>query len=189
MTKGRGRGYLRKVAKSENHTTPTHIVEVVEEVFGSIDLDPCSNPSSPVRAARRIWLPKWEDYQRRRGEEIPEDVEIADGLEVVWDGKKYLNPPYTAKALDRFLGKAVADVGRGASIALIPSKTDIQPWHAHLSKAGAICLIKGRLKFGGAKSGATFASTLAIWSEEKSEIDLFCMVMRDKGIGQLWRPA
>jgi hypothetical protein len=185
-----GRGYLPRVAKTENWTTPQCIIDIVEKVFGSIELDPCSNPESIVPAARRIWLPKWADWYLEDHDHLPDDVEVGDGLAVAWFGATYFNPPYNAKALHGFMERAVyhADAG-GAAIGLIPSKTDIKAWHAHVSKAAAICLIDGRVKFGPAENAATFANTLALWSKDRAEVHHFCAVMVEEQVGQVWRPA
>jgi len=183
-------GYLPKVAKTENWTTPQCVIDIVEKVFGAIELDPCSNPDSIVPAAQRIWLPKWSDDYLESHAQLPDDVVVGDGLEVEWGGATYFNPPYNAKALDGFMGRAAehAELG-GSAIGLIPSKTDIKAWHAHVSKAAAICLIAGRVTFGPAENGATFPNTLALWSKDRAEVHHFCAVMVEERVGQVWRPA
>lgn len=77
----------------------------------------------------------------------------------------FCNPPY---------GKAIADWIRKCSeeskkpntiiVALIPARTDTRYFHDYIyRKAKEIRFVKGRLKFGGAKTGAPFPSMIVIF--------------------------
>jgi hypothetical protein len=73
MTAGR-----QVVGKSRDWGTPRKYVEAVKAVFGGhIDLDPCSNEHSLVKARVEYALPR------------------VDGLHASWDFPTiYVNPPY-----------------------------------------------------------------------------------------------
>ena len=79
----------------------------------------------------------------------------------VWRGKRiFCNPPY---------GPGIADwIKRGVeaelAVFLVPARTDTRWFHELvLPRAAEIRFLKGRLKFGAAKSGAPFPSMLLIF--------------------------
>lgn len=190
MSRPATKAYLPRVAQSEDWTTPPHILEAVVRAFGSgIDLDPCGNPSSIVPAARQIWLPKWADAALEDRGELPEGVEVGDGLEAPWAGNVFVNPPYSSKPMGAFMAKGVelAGEGRGSAIFLVPSKTDIRCWQKHARTAAAACFIDGRLTFGGAESPCTFPSALVLWTSSREQAYRFAL--ETHALGQVWRPA
>lgn len=73
MTAGRN-----SISTAKDWGTPHNIVAAVRAAFGGrIELDPCSNEWSVVRAEREFRLPE------------------VDGLKAEWDAKTiYVNPPY-----------------------------------------------------------------------------------------------
>jgi len=88
-----------------------------------------------------------------------------DGLERSWTGERvYCNPPY-GRDVGRWLAKA-----REAAIAvyLLPSRTDTAWWHDYALSADEIRFVRGRLKFGDAKSGAPFPSVILVYRGEKA---------------------
>lgn len=83
-----------------------------------------------------------------------------DGLARLWTGERiFCNPPY-GLGVWRWLDKA-----REASLAvfLLPSRTDTAWFHTYALKADEIRFVKGRLKFGDAKTGAPFPSVILIF--------------------------
>jgi site-specific DNA-methyltransferase (adenine-specific) len=86
-----------------------------------------------------------------------------DGLMYNWDGESvFLNPPYSQ--IDRWMRHCAEQAGKAKCIvALIPARPDTRWWWDYVRKADLIYFIKGRLRFGGGKSGAPFPSALAIW--------------------------
>jgi len=195
VTKRKGRtagprGYLPRVAKSEDWTTPQHIIEAVLRAFGGgIDLDPCSNPDSIVPAGRRIWLAKWRDWYLEDHQELPLDVEVGDGLLATWGGNVFCNPPYSSGTMGAFMSRAegMVEARGGSAIFLVPSKTDIRAWQKHVRSASAVCFIAGRLTFGGAEAGATFPSALVLWTADRALPHRFALETCE--LGQVWRPA
>lgn len=130
----------RVVSISQDWCTPPRYVRAVREVFqGLIELDPCSNCYSAVRAEVEYRLPKH------------------DGLRCSWDYKTiYVNPPYGA---DRARGTTIKDwLHRcakahneyGAQIlALVPVATNTRHWKLNVwGVATAVAfLYDTRLKF------------------------------------------
>ena len=88
------------------------------------------------------------------------DALIWDGAAADWSGKRvYCNPPY-GRGVARWLAKArEADV----AVYLLPSRTDTAWWHDHAMKADEIRFVRGRLRFGDAKSAAPFPSVVLVY--------------------------
>lgn len=65
----------------------------------------------------------------------------------------------------RLNGRLSPSTGRSRSTAdlLVPSRTDTRWWHNYAMKASEIRFIRGRLKFGQAKTGAPFPSCVVIF--------------------------
>mgnify|MGYP003649001913 CR=1 FL=1 len=83
----------------------------------------------------------------------------ADGLNQVWSGICWMNPPY-GKDIKKWMKKAYEESLRGVKITcLVPARTDTVWWHDYAMK-GDITFIRGRLKFKGAKHSAPFPSAL-----------------------------
>ncbi len=88
---------------------------------------------------------------------------IEDGLEREWKSPVFVNPPYT-RDIAKWLRKAVAESKRGKTVVmLLPSRTDVRWWHEYVMKADEIRLLRGRLKFSGAKTRAPFPSAIVIF--------------------------
>ena len=120
--------------------TPNRYVKAVKQVFGgAIELDPCSNKWSIVKANKEFSLPK------------------NDGLVESWKYKTiYVNPPYGADrkkgtTIKHWLYKCTDATDRFHSevLALIPVATNTSHWKECIwGKATAVCfLYETRLKF------------------------------------------
>ena len=84
-----------------------------------------------------------------------------DGLAQEWTGTVWCNPPYSS--VGDWVEKGYTSSLNGATVVmLVPARTDTGWWHAWAMKA-EIDWIKGRLKFGDAKSGAPFPSVLLVF--------------------------
>jgi hypothetical protein len=83
-----------------------------------------------------------------------------DGLALSWSGHRvYCNPPY-GRGVGAWLAKASeADL----AVFLLPSRTDTRWWHEYAMKANEIRFLRGRLKFGGSKTGAPFPSVVLVY--------------------------
>lgn len=80
-----------------------------------VDLDPCSNPRSRVRARRHIMLESTIMVPLSSGPDG--EIVSGDGLGAVWEGSIFINPPYSnikpwAEMLGYWVGrKRVAGAG------------------------------------------------------------------------------
>ncbi len=62
----------------------------------------------------------------------------------------FLNPPYSAGNIDKFMAKALEESQKGAVVVcLVPCATDTRWWHNYAMKAQEIRFIKGRVRFVG----------------------------------------
>jgi len=96
-----------------------------------------------------------------------------NGLMREWGSPCFINPPYSD--IGPWMEKAWIESQAGKLVvALIPSRTDTKWWHRFAMRASEIRFIPGRLKFGGAKTGAPFPSAVVI----------FGATPRDKEVGE-----
>lgn len=166
----------RKInSQSQDWGTPQIYVSAVKEFFGGeIDLDPCSNEYSIVRAKVEYRLPQH------------------DGLSASWNFKRiYVNPPY---GLDRKRGTGIknwfyrcahAHKTYGSEVlALVPVATNTGHWKKYVfGKARSVCFLADtRLKFlvngeNGGK-GAPMSCAMIYWG---SDHDRFCGVFKRFG--------
>jgi phage N-6-adenine-methyltransferase len=112
--------------------TPPEFIEAARQVMGGIDLDPASNDLAQevVRAST---------YHTAE----------TDGLAQEWTGRVWLNPPYAAGEIDRFISKLVAEHTAGRvteAVLLVHSRTDTA-WFHEAASAAAICFTRGRVRF------------------------------------------
>lgn len=113
------------------HLTPPHVLEALGGA-SSFDLDPCAAPEPrPWPTARRMIA-------------LPD----ANGLLIHWSGRVWLNPPYTASEIGRWL-KRMAAHGRG--VALINASTETAAFRRCVWEAASgLLFLEGRLVFCGA---------------------------------------
>jgi len=126
--------------------TPKVLADRIFEFFGGIDLDPCGNAHSPVRA-KQIWT--------------------AEGLDLPWAGNVYVNPPY-GREIGPWIQKCRKESRNDGIqiVALVPSRTDTKWFHdAHFD---AVCLLRGRLTFVDAPAPAPFPSAILYWGASPS---------------------
>ena len=89
-------------------------------------------------------------------------TEQTDGLNQVWDGVVWMNPPY-GRRIVKWMKKAYESAQAGSTVVcLVPARTDTHWWHDYAAK-GEVEFIKGRLKFGGAEYNAPFPSALVVF--------------------------
>jgi hypothetical protein len=136
-------------------------VEAVRQVFGEIELDPCSNNYSIVGAITEYRLP------------------AKDGLKETWGFKTiFVNPPYgkdpdSGTSIKDWLARCYnTNYTCGAEIiALIPVATNTSHWKEYVwHGAAAICFLSDtRLKFMIAgqvsEKGAPMACATIYWGE------------------------
>lgn len=108
--------------------TPPHVLEALGG-WQSFDLDPCAAPDPrPWSTARRMF-----------GEAD------GDGLSIDWDGRVWLNPPYSTAEIGQWLER-LAEHGQGS--ALIFARTETGIFHRHVwERAHGLLFLEGRLHF------------------------------------------
>ncbi|NES01714.1 MAG: hypothetical protein F6K22_02080 [Okeania sp. SIO2F4] len=142
--------------------TPPQIVELIEEVLGTIDLDPCADDKKHIPAK----------YHKTITE---------DGLSCVWHGKVFLNPPYSCPG--KWIEKLISEIDSSnvtEAIALLTASTDTKWFEPLWSQP--ICFWKGRIKFLDSnykpKSPARQSHCLVYWGEN---VDKFSQVFNKYG--------
>ncbi len=119
----------RSVAKkSDCWYTPAHIVEKVVQVLGQIDLDPCADDGKHIPAQLHYTM-------------------MDDGLKHQWQGRVFINPPYSCPGV--WMKKLQSEVESGRvreAITLVPAATDTN-WLSPVLETQPVCFWKGRIKF------------------------------------------
>lgn len=121
-------------AQTGKWATPVELYRALDAEF-AFTLDPC-----PMDDAERIME--------------------HDGLARSWAGQRvFCNPPY-GRGIGDWLEKArEADV----AVFLLPARTDTAWFHEHGLRADEIRFLRGRLKFGGATTGAPFPNVVLVY--------------------------
>jgi phage N-6-adenine-methyltransferase len=138
-------------SESDQWNTPKAVVELVKQMLGEIDLDPCSNDGKANVPAKKV-------YRR-------ED----DGLQQKWKGRAYMNPPY-GDVVGDWVGKLIAEYEAGnvkEAIALVAARVDTK-WFQTFEPYN-IGFVRGRLTFGDAKNSATFPSAVIYFGERPTK--------------------
>lgn len=108
---------------SDEWYTPKYIIDSL----GDFDLDPCA-PISPIYRTAKTMFNKNDD-----------------GLTKQWEGRIWLNPPYSRPLIEKFVN-LMAEHGNG--IALLFNRCDSKLFQDVIfKKAKAILFMKGRIKF------------------------------------------
>jgi len=162
-------------SQSQDWGTPENYVRAVKDFFGGeIDLDPCSNKHSIVKAKTEYRLPE------------------QDGLAASWNYKHiFVNPPY---GIDKKRGTSIKnwlcrcalanETFDSEVLALVPVATNTGHWKRYVfGSARSICfLYDTRLKFlvngkNGGK-GAPMSCAMVYWGGNHVE---FALVFREFG--------
>lgn len=146
------------IGQSRDWGTPEKYVSAVREVLGGVDLDPCSNKFSIVKAKVEYRLPEH------------------DGLTESWNFKRiYVNPPYGSDQargtrISHWLARCAQAHANGSEVlALVPVATNTGHWKRSIwGFAEAIAfLYDTRLKFligGNADTkGAPMSCAMVYW--------------------------
>lgn len=140
-------------SKTDDWSTPQDLFDKLDAEFGGLVLDVCAtrdNAKCPLYFSReQDGLTKaWADYT------CP-----------VW-----MNPPY-GREIGKWVAKAALEAALGATVVcLLPARTDTRWWHDYVIPYGEIRFIKGRLKFGGAKTSAPFPSAVVIFKPRPEQL-------------------
>lgn len=154
--------------------TPQHIIKQVIQVFGQIDLDPCSNSKTAPNVPATYHFTQADDgLSDDRSWNVHGD--IAPGVPRT---RVYMNPPYgdvigvwVERLIRAYEGGEIA-----AAIALLPARTDTA-WFQPIFNY-TYCFVRGRLKFSGAENSAPFPSVVVYLGDDT---DLFQEYFEDIG--------
>ncbi len=153
-----------KTTGTDNWSTPKALFDKIEEaVFSNalkFELDPCADELNTK-------CPKFYN-------------EAMDGLKQPWASYKrvFVNFPYSEakkwvkKAQEEVVAlRSIPDLAPGTSaiVMLVPARTDTVWWHNAIEGVNTIVFLKGRVKFGNAKSGAPFPSAILVYTEKTPE--------------------
>ena len=82
-----------------------------------------------------------------------------NGLDLVWEDRNFINPPYNRKDKENFIIKAYEESKRGKKcVMLLPVSTSTKIFHSHILPNCDIEFIKGRVKFKGINSKGELVS-------------------------------
>ena len=122
--------------------TPDHIIQKLKSSHDISDFDPC--PNNPT----------------------------FDGLSIEWPSQDaiYVNPPYTRGQIKKWVEKCHKEWKKGKTvIMLIPSYTDTAYFHDFIYGQARLEFLRGRLKFKGYDSQASFPSMLVYFEKEEDQ--------------------
>lgn len=147
--------FERSAKRTDEWYTPPWIIDAL----GPFDLDPCA-PSERFYTANRSYTKQM------------------DGLNQLWSGRVWLNPPYSNPLIGLFLRKLVL---HGNGIALVFNRMDTALWHDVIfPSASAIRILRGRLKFindaGIEGDSAGCGSVLVAWDEYNATVLRDCQI-------------
>lgn len=133
VTEGVGVNALRAFSGNNEYYTPGRYIEAAREVMGGIDLDPasCAMAQETVKAGAYF---SQED----------------DGLTKQWKGRVWMNPPYAAGLIDKFIDKLLDEhEARNVkeAIVLVDNRTDTGWFHKLVSGCARLCFTRGRINF------------------------------------------
>ena len=134
--------------------TPPEIWDRIVHVLGHIDLDPCGDPASPVRASTIF-------------------TESDDGLSQRWFGRVYVNPPYSMAM--KFTQKAFESLEAGhcsVVMLLLPNSVlHTQAFFEFGFGKADVFILRGRIKFLRANYKAPFGNSAVLFGADYRMIE------------------
>lgn len=125
--------YRTRFTGNNEWYTPARYVDLARDVMGGIDLDPASN-----------------DHAQKTVKAATYYTAETNGLDKEWQGRVWMNPPYSRTLIGRFVGKLVAEHEAGRvreAVVLTHNSTDTAWFGALASAATAFCFTSGRIRF------------------------------------------
>lgn len=117
--------WISNVERTDVWLTPSFIIEALGG-WESFDLDPCAPLVQPFPTAKKTY------------------TEADNGLIQPWEGRIWLNPPYSFSLLNAFMKRMVNHHGT----ALIFARTDTDVFFKTVwEKASSVLFIRGRINF------------------------------------------
>ncbi|MCX8289100.1 DNA N-6-adenine-methyltransferase [Enterobacter pseudoroggenkampii] len=118
----------------DEYHSPIEYINSARVVMGCINIDPASNDEAQKTV-------KADRYYTKDNSSLSDSVE--------WNGKVWMNPPYS-RIIKSFTAKLVNEWDKGntkEAIVLTNNGTDTHWFNDLASRASAICLHKGRIRF------------------------------------------
>ncbi|RUT05056.1 hypothetical protein DSM106972_038770 [Dulcicalothrix desertica PCC 7102] len=118
----------RKQVGEGVYNTPPHLIELVIQVLGTIDLDPCADDGKRIPALQHY-------------------TAASDGLQKKWNGRLFINPPQECPEL--WIRKLREEIQSGRvteAIAVVAAATDTD-WLSELLAIQPVCFWKGKIQF------------------------------------------
>jgi ParB family transcriptional regulator, chromosome partitioning protein len=115
---------------SDGWYTPAHLVAAAREVLGAIDTDPATCAAAQAVVQATTWY-----------------TEVENGLLQQWQGRLWLNPPYSAPS--KWTDKALGHYASGdviAALILTNSYTETG-WWQRMAAVGVMLFFAGRMQF------------------------------------------
>lgn len=146
--------FERMLPINDEWYTPKEIIDAL----GKFDLDPCA-PVVPLWETAKVQFDKFDD-----------------GLSKKWEGRVWLNPPYSRPLFEKFVNRMVE---HNNGIMLTFNRCDTKIFQDVIfPKAAGMMFVKGRIKFytpDGTQSGTPgCGSVLVAFGEDNAEILRTC---------------
>lgn len=131
---------------TDKWNTPKNLIDDLATVF-KWDLDVCASSPNVCEVyfteddSALSEYAHWNDYKLR-----------------------WCNPPY-GRGIEDWYRAAYDASYDGATVMLVPARTDTKYWHKYVPHAAQVVFIKGRLKFGNATNSAPFPSAFVVFGE------------------------
>lgn len=113
--------------------TPEKYLDLAREVLGEIDLDPASCAFANETVKARLFY-----------------SEENDGLCKTWNGRVWMNPPYSSELVPKFTEKFVDEYNDGnitEGIVLVNNATETAWFTNMVNAASAVCFPRGRIRY------------------------------------------
>jgi phage N-6-adenine-methyltransferase len=123
--------------------TPAEYIEAARRVLGGIDLDPATSETAQKTVKASFYFTVDDD-----------------GLSHSWKGRVWLNPPYSADLVGKFVGKLCEHIRAGevpAALLLVNNATETQWFQPAARQSSALCFPAGRIRFLDEQGDATGA--------------------------------
>lgn len=148
--------FERTATSSDEWYTPKGIIDAL----GEFDLDPCASVV-PLWKTAKVQFDKFDD-----------------GLSKEWEGRVWLNPPYSRPLIEKFVNRMVK---HNNGIMLTFNRCDTKMFQDIIfPKAAGMLFVKGRIKFytpDGTQTGTPgCGSVLVAFGEENAEILRTCSI-------------
>jgi len=137
--------------------TPPEIYAPIIDVFGEIDLDPCSDEFSRISAKAIITKEK-------------------DGLSIGWQGSVvFVNPPFSGSAA--WIRKCNAEWRESSCrtiVGLFPARTHTVSFHRQVIGVADVLLLERRIRFldtgGETRNPAPFGCMIVVWGAQADQM-------------------